>query len=95
MYPSVLPRYPLTVRNGQPQYDRPAFASDVLMRHVPQVERLLNEMMDMDPTRRPTAREAWQAFKAARDAVPDYIRFSPPEGYAAEYGPNVTNSKKE
>ncbi|KAF8527608.1 kinase-like domain-containing protein [Hysterangium stoloniferum] len=83
----------LTAIRRFPQYDRPTFANDVLEYHVPQLKFHLEEMLDADPTKRPTAKEALQRFKAAKDALPPHIRFSPPEGYPAEYGPNGGISK--
>ncbi|KAF8507725.1 kinase-like domain-containing protein [Hysterangium stoloniferum] len=77
-----------TAIRSLPKYARPTFANDVLEYHVPQLESHLEEMLDVDPTKRPTAKEALQRFKAARDALPLHIRFSPPNGYAAEYGPS-------
>ncbi|KAF8527176.1 hypothetical protein BU17DRAFT_82178 [Hysterangium stoloniferum] len=56
-----------------PEYARPTFANDVLEYHIPQLEFYLKKMLNMDPTKRPTAKEALHRFKAARNARPLHI----------------------
>ena len=52
---------------------------------VPQYEQLLaQQMMGVDPAKRPTASEALERFQSLREQIPDHIRFSGHDGYAKD-----------
>jgi len=77
-----LPQIEVTVRRRLDVYPR-----EILEKYVPQFAQVLAQMMDDDPQKRPTACEALQIFKEMRESVPNYLRFRPNEGYAAELVP--------
>jgi hypothetical protein len=58
-----------------------------LKQYVPEFEAMLNRMTDNDPSKRPTAEEALEQLKSVREALPNHIRFAPPEGYPASLIP--------
>jgi hypothetical protein len=57
-------------------------AYEVLEKHVPQYVKLIEEMLEVDPARRPIAADALSRFQAMRKSVPGHILFAPPGGYA-------------
>ncbi|KAI0050809.1 kinase-like protein [Auriscalpium vulgare] len=56
-------------------------AISILDELVPQYKRLLEELTDADPLRRPSASEALQKFRDLRTTVPDSVLIAPEGGY--------------
>ncbi|KAI0050808.1 kinase-like protein [Auriscalpium vulgare] len=56
-------------------------ALSVLDELVPQYKRLLEELTDTDPLRRPSASEALQKFRDLRTSVPESVLIAPEGGY--------------
>ncbi|KAI0054128.1 kinase-like protein [Auriscalpium vulgare] len=64
-----------------PRYNGGTHAVFVLDEVMPEYQRLLEELVDADPLRRPSASSALKKFQNLRDRVPQSVLYAPEGGY--------------